>query len=346
MTEAASGERSEGSVAVEPKRGAARAGTRLVDGCVSLGVDLGGTKIEAALVEWRAGEPRVIRRERVPTHRDRGYRAIVDAVATLVGRVCASSGLALAETPVGMGMPGGVRRDGLVKNSNTVCLNGMPFCADVERAMGRPVVFENDANCFALAETRFGAARRFADGVVFGVIMGSGVGGGVCIGGRIWRGSHGIAGEWGHHVIDPSGDPCYCGARGCLETFASGVAVERDFARRKGAAALPGEEREVPLALAEIARLREQDSDARASIERLLAAFGRGIANLVDILDPTAIVLGGGVSNLDLLYGEGGARAAEAVFNERFETPILRPELGDSAGVLAAALLAVDAGEP
>jgi fructokinase len=233
-------------------------------------------------------------------------------------------------------MPGGVtRREGLVKNSNTVCLNGRPFRADLERALGRPVAFDNDANCFALAETLLGAARAHRDGVVFGVILGTGVGGGVVVHGRVWSGLQGIAGEWGHHPVrfDPRAErPCYCGGAGCLEQYASGPAVERDYALRAGA----------HLPLAEIAARRDADPHAAAAIDSLLDAFARGLATVIDVLDPSAVVLGGGVSNLDALYADGLERTARYVFNDELVTPVLRHALGDSAGVLGAALLGIE----
>jgi fructokinase len=248
-----------------------------------------------------------------------------------VRRVAANAGARVDTAPIGVGMPGSVtRREGLVKNSNTTCLNGRPFRADLERTLGRVVAFDNDANCFALAEARLGAARAYESGVVFGVILGTGVGGGVVFRGEVWRGAQGIAGEWGHHVVVTGGRVCYCGNRGCLERYASGPAVEETYHARSGR----------PLSLADIASRRDTDDDARAAVEQLVDAFGRGLANVVDVLDPSAVVLGGGVSNLALLYDEGVARVARYVFNDELVTPILKHALGDSAGVLGAALIA------
>jgi fructokinase len=219
-----------------------------------------------------------------------------------------------------------------VKNSNTTCLNGRPFRTDLERLVGRFIAFDNDANCFTLAEARLGAAAAHANGVVFGVIMGTGVGGGIAVRGEVWPGAQGIAGEWGHHAVFPERGPaCYCGGRGCLELFASGTAVEADYARRAGE----------PRKLAEIAERRGHDPHAEAAIATLLEAFGRGLANVIDILDPSAVVLGGGLSNLDFLYTEGRDRVASLVFNDELVTPILPNGLGDSAGVIGAALLAL-----
>lgn len=302
---------------------------------ISIGIDLGGTKTEAVVLHERDdGGFDTALRKRIPTQSHRGYEAILETVAAFLAEIEAEAGLEAGKAPVGIGMPGGLTREGLVKNSNTVCLNGRPFRQDLARRLDRPVVFENDANCFALAETILGAGRPYREGIVFGAIMGTGVGGGIVIDGRIWDGLHGIAGEWGHHaVFHGSGPLCYCGRRGCLETFASGPAVEADYRERSGQA----------LDLATIASLRETDEAAAQAIENLLEAFGRGLANVIDILDPTAIVLGGGVSNLDCLYDEGRKKVAHYVFNDELSTPILRNELGDSAGVLGAAILAKNA---
>lgn len=299
-----------------------------------IGIDLGGSKTESALArEDGAGGLEVLHRRRVATGRERGYDAILETVATLVDETAREAGPGGAALAAGVGMPGGVeRRTGLVKNSNTTCLNGRPFREDLARRLApRRVTFENDANLFALAEARLGAGRPYAAGVVFGVILGTGTGGGIVHGGRLWTGLQGIAGEWGHHSIDPAGPGCYCGGHGCVETYLAGPAVEADYARRAGGARLP---------LAEIAARRAADPAAAAAIERFLGAFGRALANVIDILDPSCIVLGGGVSNLDLLTDEGVARVRAAVFNDELRTPVLRHALGDSAGVLGAALLA------
>jgi fructokinase len=330
---------------------------------VSVGVDMGGTKIEVAVLKRPGGAPLgsgkfdVLARRRVPTERDRGYDAVLETMAGVIESTAADAGVSVLDVPVGVGMPGSItRREGLVKNANTVCLNGRPFRADLSRVVGRPIAFENDANCFALAEAVLGAARSHAEGIVFGVIMGSGVGGGIVIGGRVWGGPQSIGGEWGHHAVGPwrrrehahaptverplsneaswglgERPVCFCGNTGCLELYASGVQVEKDYERRSG------ESRK----LAEIVSLRETDVHARGAIDELLEAFGRAVANLVDILDPSAIVIGGGVSNLDILYGEGRDRAAKYVFNDELLTPIYKHELGDSAGVFGAALLDV-----
>jgi fructokinase len=299
-----------------------------------IGVDLGGTKIEAIVARRsEARELEILSRRRVATEGARGYRAVLDTTALLIEETARAAALDVFTCPIGVGMPGGTtRRGGLVKNANITSLNGRPFRADLEGALGRPLGFDNDANCFALAEARYGAGAGHRDGVVFGVIMGTGVGGGIVVRGEVWEGAQGIAGEWGHHVAfsGPDARLCYCGARGCIEKYISGPAVEEAYAQRAG-------ER---LSLAEIDARRGHDPHADAVMEDFIDAFGRGLANVINILDPSAVVLGGGVSNLALLYAEGALRVARYVFNDELATPILKHALGDSAGVIGAALIA------
>jgi fructokinase len=322
-------------------------------GRVSVGVDLGGTKIEAIVAEVGAAtegreEPRVLARLRVPTLREEGYEHIVATTVQLVIDALSAAGITGAP-PVGVGMPGGVTFRGvdggrsqvaLVKNSNTTCLNGRPFRGDLEAALRRrlpagsdgSIVFANDANCFALAEATYGAARGAR--VAFGVILGTGVGGGVVFraGGelRAWDGAQGIAGEWGHVVLDPvGGPPCYCGRRGCVEQYLSGPAIERAYERRSGA----------PASVPDIAARVADDVHARVTIDEVVDVFGRAVATVIDVLDPDAVVLGGGVSNLDPLYRQGREAVARWVFNDELRTSLIKNQLGDSAGVFGAALL-------
>lgn len=299
-----------------------------VDSPLRLGVDLGGTKIEAVVARFGGAAPQVLARLRVPTERELGYGHVLDAVVALIRDVARQAGLP-ALPPIGVGMPGSVTRDGppLTKNSNTVCLNGRPFRADLVRAVGQPIAFGNDANCFALAEAALGAGRDA--GLVFGVILGTGVGGGVVLPGRrIWDGTQGIGGEWGHAVLDRDGPPCYCGRRGCVERYLSGPAIEEAYAHWAG--------RHRPLV--EIAA-RPEDPTARAVFADLCERFGRALGMVINILDPDVIVLGGGVSNLEVLYSDGVAAVGRWVFNNELRTRIVKNQLGDSAGVLGAALL-------
>ncbi len=311
-----------------------------VDDALRLGVDLGGTKLEAVVVRIGREQPEVMARLRAPTDRAAGYEHIVEATAKLIADVTAQAGLRDLP-PIGAGMPGSVtsrRTDGtaspvpLVKNSNTTCLNGRPFRLDLTSAVGRPIAFANDANCFALAEATYGAAREAR--IAFGVIVGTGVGGGVVFReagqARVWDGAQGIAGEWGHVVLDASaGPPCYCGRRGCVEQYLSGPSIERAYETRSG----------TRRSVREIGARAQDDADARVTLDAFIDAYGRAVASVINILDPDAIVLGGGLSNLDVLYEQGPAAVARWIFNDEVRTRIVKNALGDSAGVIGAALL-------
>ncbi len=288
-----------------------------------LGLDIGGTKIEGVVLD-AAGA--TLERKRLPTDAARGYGAIVESAARLAEELVATSG-DVAE--IGVGTPGAVsKRSGLLRNSNTQCLNGRDFQGDLALRLGRRILLENDANCFALAEATCGAGRGHR--IVFGVIMGTGVGGGLVIDARVHSGPQHIAGEWGHHSIDPHGPKCYCGHHGCVESYLSGPALEARFHEASGRVASAAEV---------VAAYRTGDPNARAVFGEFLELFGRSLANLIDILDPDAVVLGGGLSNIDELYRLGRAAVERCVFNDELTTPILRNQLGDSAGVIGAALL-------
>lgn len=292
------------------------------------GIDLGGTKIEGVVIDPdRPTEP--VFRNRVPTESEQGYEHVVDQIARLVDWMERDTGLPRPPR-IGFGTPGAFDAPtGGMRNCNSVVLNGRNLPADLERALGCGVVVQNDANCFALAEAAMGAAAGHP--TVFGIIMGTGVGGGLVVDGRALPGLQGIAGEWGHNVLDPAGPPCYCGRRGCVETFLSGPATERYYE------SLTGSRRR----LSEIAERHRSGTDPAATetVGRLCELFGRAVAVVVNIFDPHAIVIGGGVGNLDDLYTRGVAEATRHVFNPRLETPFLRPKLGDSAGVFGAAFL-------
>ncbi len=302
----------------------------------ALGVDLGGTKTEAVVVRLGGERPEVLARARIATERDAGYDHIVERTRALVVDVARQAGLAELP-PIGVGMPGSVTRAGLIKHSNTTGLNGRPVRTDLARASGspRPVAFANDANCFALAEATWGAAREAR--VAFGVILGTGVGGGVVLrdasgARRAWDGAQGIAGEWGHVVLDPtSGPPCYCGKRGCVETYLSGPAIEAAYTTRAGASR--------PLAAIAAAAATGGDAIAKELLAERIDLFGRALATVIDVLDPDVVVLGGGVSNVQALYDAGARAVARWVFSDELATRIVKNELGDSAGVLGAALL-------
>ena len=291
------------------------------------GVDLGGTKIEIAVIEDGV-RPNFLMRKRVKTEAERGYAAIVERIAELIE----STYVDINQRPslIGFGTPGiSDPKTRLMKNCNTVCLNGKPLQRDLQARLGIDVRLANDANCFALSEARFGAAQNYS--CVFGVIMGTGVGGGVVVEQRVLSGHHGICGEWGHNVIEPDGSECYCGKRGCVERVISGSGLEAFYKLSAGKS----------LRLEEIvAAAQVGDNAAKLTMQRLIEYFGKALAVVVNILDPDAIVLGGGVSNIEALYTDGVRAIAAGVFNNSFTTPIFKARLGDSAGVLGAALLA------
>lgn len=295
------------------------------------GIDLGGTKIEGVILK-SAEDPEVLFRDRVPTEADQGYDHILHQVHKLVKMMCEFAG----STPwrIGVATPGvHDPRLGTMKNCNTVAMNGKPMKQDLEKLLGLPLEMANDADCFALAETQLGVVKqRFPDArVVFGVIMGTGVGGGIVIDGRAIIGLHGIAGEWGHNFLHESGGPCYCGKTGCVETVISGPALERYYLNESGK----------KKTLRDIVALAESkvDPTAQRTMTRLVEYFGVSLSVIINILDPDVIVIGGGVGNIDMLYEKGAESVRKYIFNHGLETPIVKPSLGDSAGVFGAAFL-------
>ncbi|MPR36799.1 ROK family protein [Salmonirosea aquatica] len=300
------------------------------------GIDLGGTKIEGVILSKPSPES-VIYRHRIDTESARGYDHILSRITELVAHMRDHTGY--VPIAVGIGTPGTVDpQTGLMKNCNTTCLNGKPLPTDLEKALGVPVVLANDANCFALAEAQMGIVQDVVPDyrLVFGVIMGTGVGGGVVIRGNdgqafVLNGLQGIGGEWGHNILEENGYPCYCGKSGCVEQVLSGPALQQYYQDQSGVF------RTLPVILERYHQ--GTDPHAVATVERMLDKFGQAITTLVNVLDPDAIVIGGGVGNIDLLYQQGPARASRYVFNTGFHTPILRPKLGDSAGVFGAAML-------
>lgn len=288
-----------------------------------IGIDLGGTKTEALLL---SPDGTVLLRERRATPLDQGYRTVALTVAETV-RDALARVPAGAPSTVGIGIPGSVdERTGLVRNANSTCLNGRSLQRDLEQELGRSVALGNDADCFTLAECRLGAGQGY--GLVFGVIMGTGCGGGICIEGRVRQGPHRIAGEWGHLSVDPDGAACYCGNKGCVETKISGSGVEAAFARDYGER-LPMERI--------VAGARSGEPRCSAAFERFLDDFGRCLGGLISILDPDAVVLGGGLSNISELYTTGIDRVRRYAFHDNLATPVLKNRLGDSAGVFGAA---------
>ena len=286
-----------------------------------IGIDLGGTKIEGILLDDRFN---VVERTRIPTQQEKGYKSIINSIVSLVEELKIK---ASDNVTIGVSAPGAIsKKSGLIKNSNTQCLIGMPLKEDLKQALDQEITIENDANCFALAEATLGAAKNH--NVVFGVIMGTGVGGGIVINGEVHRGRTYIAGEWGHHTLRVNGNKCYCGKLGCVETYISGPALEKRWTE------LTGKTESLPSIIHNLDTEKGQQWK-----KEFLENFGIGLANVIDILDPDVIVLGGGISNISFLYDEGRDAVYDKVFSDLVETPILKNQLGDSAGVFGASLL-------
>ncbi|NNF98516.1 MAG: ROK family protein [Desulfobacteraceae bacterium] len=294
-----------------------------------LGIDLGGTKIESILLDPRGN---AMHRERVSTPRggDDEYEGIRNAVFQLILKTL-DLAPATAACTIGVGIPGMVHPEThRVSNANTTSLIGKPLKADLEKLLGRPVVLENDANCFTLSEAVGGAAKEYD--FVFGMILGTGCGGGICHNRKIIKGRHRIAGEWGHFPVDPLGVNCWCGNTGCIETKLSGTGVANAYER------LFHEK----ITLEEIVRrYRAGDAKSTAIFEQFLEDFGRCVGGLISTMDPDAIVIGGGVSNIDELFTLGVERVEKYAFHDHITTPILKNQLGDSSGVYGAAWIGV-----
>ena len=286
-----------------------------------LGIDLGGTKIEAIVINDAF---QVVERKRIATNREEGYDAILQRIVNLAKELIETGNV---EGPVGICTPGAIDyQTGTLKNSNTVCLIDKPLQSDLESELSLPILMENDANCFALAEAILGVAKDYR--LVFGVVLGTGCGGGIVINKNIHRGPNHIGGEWGHHVLYPNGKSCYCGNSGCTEQYISGTALENHWKE------LSGEFHTVTNIVNN--QLYKEHPEWK---EIFMLNFGRALANVVDILDPDAIVIGGGVSKVDLLYTEGKESVYKETFSDNVVTPIIKNKLGDAAGVYGAAML-------
>ncbi len=293
-----------------------------------IGIDLGGTKIEGIVL---AADGKELARERVATPQD-DYQATLVAVVDLVTKLEQSVG---QQCSIGVGMPGSLSRaTGLVKNSNSVCLNGKALHHDLEALLGRSLRFANDADCFALSESSDGAAA--GAGTVFGVIVGTGTGGGIVVNGKLVSGPNGISGEWGHNPLPwPQGDElpgpeCYCGLYGCIETWLSGPGLSRDHYRAYG-------KDMQPLIISQCDELG--DEKCRDTMKRYADRMARALASIINVLDPDVIVLGGGVSNIKSIYKDVPLLWGKYVFSDRVDTKLVHARHGDSSGVRGAAWL-------
>jgi fructokinase len=300
----------------------------MTDSGMRIGIDLGGTKIEVLAIDHQGVE---LARHRVETPRN-DYDATIGAMAGLVRRMEEETG---SVGTVGAGIPGSISRvTGLVKNSNSTWLNGRPFHKDLTEALGREVRVANDANCLAVSEATDGAAAGVH--VVYGVILGTGCGGGVAIAGRVHDGPNGLAGEWGHNPLpwqkpeEYPGPACYCGKRGCMEMWVSGTGIALDYKNATGRARTTKEI---------VADFEAGDKEAAVAMERFEDRLARGLAQVINILDPDVIVIGGGVSRVKHIYQGLPNKLAAYVFGGEVSTPVLPAKYGDSSGVRGAAWL-------
>ena len=286
-----------------------------------IGIDLGGTKIEGILVD---DNYKTITRKRIPTNQDNGYNSILESIKNLCMELMPESNENIS---IGVCTPGALSlNSGLIKNSNTQCLIGKDLQNDLKNILHHDISIENDANCFALAEANLGAGKDC--NLVFGVIMGTGVGGGITINGKIHHGRNNIAGEWGHHCLHNDGNRCYCGNSGCVETYISGPSLEQNWSQLSG----------LNQSLPEI--LQNFDNQHFQNWKKsFIDNFALSLSNVIDILDPDMIILGGGLSNIDFLYDEAKNAVYDKVFSDAVDTPIVKNLLGDSAGVFGACLL-------
>ena len=286
-----------------------------------IGIDLGGTKIEGILVD---DNYKTITRKRIPTNQDNGYNSILESIKNLCMELMPESNENIS---IGVCTPGALSlNSGLIKNSNTQCLIGKDLQNDLKNILHHDISIENDANCFALAEANLGAGKD--SNLVFGVIMGTGVGGGITINGKIHHGRNNIAGEWGHHCLHNDGNRCYCGNSGCVETYISGPSLEQNWSQ------LSGLNQSLPEILQNFNNQHFQNWK-----KSFIDNFALSLSNVIDILDPDMIILGGGLSNIDFLYDEAKNTVYDKVFSDAVDTPIVKNLLGDSAGVFGACLL-------
>lgn len=297
------------------------------------GIDMGGTKIEGAILK-SSSEPIVLFRERVPTEADMGYQHILEQVKKLVQRMEETAGY--LPDFIGMATPGTlIPTSGLMKNCNATAINGQPLKKDLETKLNTKINLANDANCFALAETKLGVVKQLYSHakVVFGVILGTGVGGGLVINGEIINGFHGIGGEWGHNLLSGyQGGHCFCGKTGDNESILSGPALEKYYEQQSGL-------KKSMKAIVQMAR--KQDEFAKATINRLTQGLALALSIVINIVDPDVIVIGGGIGQIDEIYSEGVPAISQFVFNQSFSAPVVKPTLGDSAGVYGAAFLKI-----
>ena len=290
----------------------------------SIGIYLGGTKIEGILL---SNDNIIIKRKRILTRQEKGYEFIIDRIVQLINNM---KSISKKECQIGICTPGALdMKTGILKNSNTICLIGKPIKEDLEKKLNCSIAIDNDANCFAMAEALLGSGKNYD--IIFGVIMGTGVGGGLVLNREIHHGRLFIAGEWGHQILYPNGRECYCSKKGCVETYLSGPALEKEWKKNSNE----------PLPLEKIIELYDTQPNNHYVKwkNEFLSNFAIALSNVINIIDPDVVVLGGGLSNIDFLYNEGISLIHSNIFSNKKDTPIIPNALGDSAGVFGAALL-------
>ena len=289
-----------------------------------IGIDLGGTKIEGVLL---SSDNKIIERKRIHTKQEEGYESIIHRIVKLIKNI---KSISIKDCQIGICTPGALDIEtGILKNSNTVCLIGKPIKEDLESELKCSIAIDNDANCFAMAEALLGSGKNYE--IVFGVIMGTGVGGGLVLNRKIHHGRLFIAGEWGHQVLYPNGRNCYCNKKGCVETYLSGPSLEKEWEKNSNEF--------LPLKkIIELYDNRPNDNYTKWK-NKFLSNFGIALSNVINIIDPDVVVLGGGLSNINFLYSEGILSVQKNIFSNKTDTPIVSNKLGDSAGVFGAALL-------
>tara|TARA_B100001250_G_scaffold95467_1_gene79796 strand:+ start:3165 stop:4046 length:882 start_codon:yes stop_codon:yes gene_type:complete len=289
-----------------------------------IGIDLGGTKIEGILL---SPDNTIIERKRIPTKQDEGYESIIQRIVQLINNI---QSVSKKEFQIGICTPGALDIEtGILKNSNTACLIGKPIKKDLENQLKRSIAIDNDANCFAIAEALLGSGKNYE--TVFGVIMGTGVGGGLVLNRKVHHGRLFIAGEWGHQILYPNGRDCYCKKKGCVETYLSGPSLEKEWYKNSNES----------LPLKSIIESYDNHPNEKYNKwkKKFISNFGIALSNVINIIDPDVVVLGGGLSNINFLYSEGILSVQKNIFSNKKDTPILSNKLGDSAGVFGAALL-------
>ena len=289
-----------------------------------IGIDLGGTKIEGVLL---SSDNKMIERKRIHTKQEEGYESIIHRIVKLINNI---KSISIKDCQIGICTPGALDiKTGILKNSNTVCLIGKPIKEDLESELKCSIAIDNDANCFAMAEALLGSGKNYE--IVFGVIMGTGVGGGLVLNRKIHHGRLFIAGEWGHQVLYPNGRDCYCNKKGCVETYLSGPSLEKEWEKNSNEF----------LPLKKIIELYDNRPNGNYTKwkNEFLSNFGIALSNVINIIDPDVVVLGGGLSNINFLYSEGILSVQKNIFSNKTDTPIVSNKLGDSAGVFGAALL-------